>query len=254
MTAFRGIAQSNIQLYGQLQKRGYADDSISDVARAYRLAQELFSAKFRGSGRPFLCHLVGTASILARDFAPAYMVISGLLHAVYSSGLFPFDMHRRISTRKRVMVRNVVGDKVEELLVAYDGLPWNQSALENFAEYTPPAQHEVLKIRLANELDDLSDSGLYYSGAGKRSLIDSPESRRLLTLLVARTEMPALETGLKAALADFADPVATLPSAPGTVGCDYSYTLLPRSARARLSYRLSVLRGKVNRRLRREAV
>ncbi|MFN2328344.1 MAG: DUF6817 domain-containing protein [Chromatocurvus sp.] len=254
MTVRWDIAQSNIQLYGQLQRRGYGDDEISEVARAYRLAQEMFSAQFRGSGRPFLCHLVGTASILARDAAPVHLVIAGLLHAVYSAGIFSFDMHRRVSTGKRARVSKAVGDKVDELLVAYDALPWSQSALAKFAEHTPVAQQQVLKIRLANELDDLLDSGLYYSGEAKRSLVESSESRRLLAVLVSRTEMPALEKELKAALLEFSDPAQVLPGAPETVGRDYSYTLLPPSARERVTYRIAVLRGKINRRLRRNAV
>ncbi len=248
------IAQSNIQLYGQLQRAGYRNEEISEVARAYGLAQELFSAQFRGSGRPFLCHLVGTASILARDVAPVQLVIAGLLHAAYSAGIFSFDMHCRVSPRKRAMLGKAVGDEVEEILVAYDALPWSESALAKFAEHTPRAQQQVLNIRLANELDDLLDGGLYYSGKAKRSLVDSRESRRLLAVLVSRTEMPALETQLKAALSEFADQADVPPGAPETVGRNYSYTVLPPSARARITYRIAVLHRKINRRLQRRAV
>lgn len=200
--AVEAIAQSNIQLYGQLQRRGYGSTDISDVARAYRLAQQLFSSRFRGSGRPFLCHLVGTASILARDSAPVHEVTAGLLHAAYRAGLFAFDMHQHLSDRKRALVRGVVGSQAEALIAAYHGLSWNHAMLASLADNTTTAQLAVLRLRLANELDDLADNGLLFSGKAKRSLVDS-------------------------------------------------YTLLPPSSRERLSYRLSILRRRIGRRLRR---
>lgn len=252
MNPVGAIAQSNIQLYGQLQNCGYSAAEIRDVARAYRLAQRLFAASFRGSGRPFLCHLVGTASILARDSVPVHEVTAGLLHAAYSAGLFPFDMHRKMSFRKRVMVREAVGTEAEELIAAYDALPWNHAMLVKLAEHTRPAQQPVLKLRLANELDDLADNGLYYSGAAKRALIADPESRRLLVLLASMAGMPALEAGMKTALAEFAEVADTREVASGTVGRDYSYTLLPPSARERLSHRAAILRRRIQRRLGRQ--
>lgn len=248
MNPVRGIAQSNIQLYGQLRDCGYSSADIGDVARGYRLAQPLFSARFRGSGRPFLCHLVGTASILARDAAPVHEVIAGLLHAVYSAGLFSFDMHRQLSRRKRVVVRNAVGTETEALIAAYNALTWDQAMLARLAEDMTPAQRPIVKLRLANELDDLADNGLDYSGKAKRSLMDSRESRNLLAQLASRVSMPALEAGMQAALADFAEQTDTLPAAPGTVDRDYSYTLLPPCAAERPTYRLAVLRRRVRRR------
>jgi hypothetical protein len=220
MNQVGAIAQSNIQLYGQLQSCGYGAADISAVARAYRLAQRLFAASFRGSGRPFLCHLVGTASILVRDAAPAHEITAGLLHAAYSAGLFPFDMHRKMSPRKRAMVREAVGAEAEELI--------------------------------ADELDDLADNGLYYSGAAKRALVADPENRRLLVLLASRAGMPILETCLKTALAGFAETDHSLEAASGAVCRDYSYTLLPPSARERLSHRAAILRRKIQRRLGRQ--
>src|SRR5215469_10044102 len=73
-------AQTNIQLYNQLAELGYTAEDARRVHRAYGLAMQLFTGSYRGSGRPFLSHLVGTASVLASVRAPIEVVTAGLLH------------------------------------------------------------------------------------------------------------------------------------------------------------------------------
>jgi (p)ppGpp synthase/HD superfamily hydrolase len=68
MTGRSGYAQTNLQLYRQLRDRTDADVAL--VAAAYELALSLFPRSFRATGKPFLCHLVGTASILDSHGAP----------------------------------------------------------------------------------------------------------------------------------------------------------------------------------------
>jgi len=55
--------QTNLQLYRHLAELGYAAADIASAGRAYELALELFPGTYRGSGKPFLAHLVGTAGI-----------------------------------------------------------------------------------------------------------------------------------------------------------------------------------------------
>src|SRR5262249_60214679 len=83
MTAY---AQTNIQLYNQLAELGYTADDVRRVHRAYGLAMQLFTGSYRGSGRPFLSHLVGTASVLASVPAPIEVVTAGPLSFADSSG------------------------------------------------------------------------------------------------------------------------------------------------------------------------
>ena len=75
-----GYAQTNIQLYRQLAELGYPSTDVSRVHRGHSLAMKLFTGLFRGSGRPFLAHLVGTASVLASVRVPIEVVTAGLLH------------------------------------------------------------------------------------------------------------------------------------------------------------------------------
>ena len=73
MTAY---AQTNIQLYNQLAELGYTAEDVRRVHRGYGLAMQLFTGSYRGSGRPFLSHLVGTASVLASVRAPISTISS----------------------------------------------------------------------------------------------------------------------------------------------------------------------------------
>ena len=156
------LAQTNIQLYGQLEASGYSKEEIGKVARAYGLSQKLFTAMFRGSGRPFLCHLVGTASVLAHDRAPITEVTAALLHAAYASGSFPMDMQRAGIAAKREWIRKEVGEKTEVLIYDYHRFSWNSVALKRLADEMATELLPILRLRLANELDDLADNGMRY--------------------------------------------------------------------------------------------
>ena len=58
-------AQTNIQLFNQLRRDGYSKTDLDLVRDAYELAMVLFSGRFQPSGKSFIAHVVGTASILA---------------------------------------------------------------------------------------------------------------------------------------------------------------------------------------------
>ena len=58
------FAQTNIQLLNQMYDLGYDEQEIAAVGKSYELAMILFTGRFRGSGKTFIAHLVGTASIL----------------------------------------------------------------------------------------------------------------------------------------------------------------------------------------------
>ena len=79
---------------------------------AYAFAMRLFTGCFRQSGKTFISHLVGTASILAEFHASATTVAAGLLHSAYSHGEFGTG-ERGISEAKRKQLRLVVGSEVE---------------------------------------------------------------------------------------------------------------------------------------------
>ena len=58
-------AQTNLQLYNQLLALSWPADDLERVRAAYEFVDELFSGLHRGSGKTFIAHLIGTASVAA---------------------------------------------------------------------------------------------------------------------------------------------------------------------------------------------
>jgi (p)ppGpp synthase/HD superfamily hydrolase len=191
--AVTGYAQTNIQLYGQLEAHGYGPEDIATVYRGYGLAMTLFSGQFRGSGRPFLSHLVGTASVLVEVRAPIEVVTTGLLHSAYSHGEFG-NYWRGPSPCKRGRVATAVGDEIEALVLAYTLLPWTGETIRRLATTVASLetqQRHVLLVRLANEVDDHQDRGLLY--------VSDPERRRdFIRMALHRCEEMAERLGYPA--------------------------------------------------------
>jgi (p)ppGpp synthase/HD superfamily hydrolase len=163
------VALTNLDLYEQLHRAGHGEADLLRIRDSYIFAVGLFSDRFRASGKPFLAHLVGTASLVASFDARLPVVIAALLHAVYESGAFadgttgPVDDHRRT-------VRERVGAEVEELVSAYHGLRWNAAESERIAGSIGRADarvRDVLLIRLANEIEDHLGNAMRLSGKGR---------------------------------------------------------------------------------------
>src|ERR1700676_5647271 len=93
-------AQTNIQLFNQLHRKGYSESDLARVSAAYAFAARVFTGCFRPSGKVFLAHLVGTGSILAELHRPIATIAAGLLHSVYTHGEFG-DGARGLSEGKR---------------------------------------------------------------------------------------------------------------------------------------------------------
>jgi (p)ppGpp synthase/HD superfamily hydrolase len=171
-------AQTNLQLYKQLRRAGAGDADLALVRAGYDLAMHLCPASFRGSGKPLLAHLVGTASILASIGQSARVVTAGLLHAAYVFGDFG-DGKAGMSWARRERLRQAVGKEVEELVARYTQFDWNRHTIPGIrdrVESLTPIERDVLVIRLANELEDHLDFGVLYCGNGekRREYIRSP--------------------------------------------------------------------------------
>ena len=177
-TVREAYAQTNLQLYAQLRRLGAPEEDLARVRAGYDLAMHLCPASFRGSGKPLLAHLVGTASILASIRQSAKVVTAGLLHAAYVFGDFG-DGVSGITGARRERVRQAVGPDIEELIARYTRFDWNKNtipAIRERVETLTPIEREVLVIRLANELEDHLDFGVLYCGNGekRRDYIRSP--------------------------------------------------------------------------------
>lgn len=223
-------AQTNLQLYAQLRGRGCSEDQLLCVRRAYEVAVSLFTGRLRANGKPFLAHLVGTASILATHGAPIPVVAAGLLHAAYLQGEFG-DWRARITTARRRKLCQAVGDEVEKLIAQYTDFPRNQGlmAIQDHIDALSPEQQSVILIRLANDLEDHLDLGMLYSS--KQDRVDQSQRDALVTI--------ANQLGYRELAQDlaavYADHDAASVSDALRTDRNSSYTVAPASHRRRLS-------------------
>lgn len=221
-------AQTNLQLYTELRRAGYAPEQLAVVRAGYDLAMELFSASFRGSGKPLLAHLVGTASILASIGQSPEIVTAGLLHAAYALGDFG-DGRFGVTDAKRARVRQAVGQVVEDLVARYTAFDWNKNTIPSIRERVQglsPIERDVLVIRLANELEDHLDFGVLYCGNGekRREFIRSPLNQSVD--MARMLGLPALAAELDRAFRETVE--AELPASLRTPH-DYTFLQPPAS-------------------------
>jgi hypothetical protein len=183
------FAQTNVQLYNRLRADGRAEPALRTVRAAYELAAELFSGQYRADGRPFLCHLVGTADVLRHFGAPTATVAAGLLHSAYPNGDFG-DGRRRSTPSRRARLRAAVGEAVERLVFAYEGVPPNPEAVARAAGAAAPddSLREVVHIRFADAIEEHGDGALGYCRKPELLLRDEP-ARRMLSEAAARLDL-----------------------------------------------------------------
>jgi (p)ppGpp synthase/HD superfamily hydrolase len=240
-------AQTNIQLFNQLHRSGYGAADLNTVVSAYELAIVLMTGSFRASGKTFIAHLVGTASILGSLQVSSPLVAAGLLHAVYSAGDFG-DERAGISDAKRELVRSAVGEQVEEYVSRYYALSWTEQTIRPiFAglDSMSAIERDVVLIRLANELEEFLDLGILYCGERKRLGTSSNDRCQLMAQMARKLGFPGLSEQLVRTLDESAS--STLP--PGLVlhpARNSSFLLAPQSyqrLKDSLASRLAALRA-----------
>jgi (p)ppGpp synthase/HD superfamily hydrolase len=193
-----GYAQTNLQLYAELREAKYPPADIACIRAAYELAMVLFTGRYRGSGKPFLAHLVGTASILASMHVRAPIVAAGLLHASYTQGEFG-NGWSGAGPEKREWLRRAVGAEVEDLVGRYTSLRWHAHTIPKIEEgldALDPREREVLLIRLANELEDHLDLGVLYCADARRRRDHVSASLYLCVDMAKRLGFPHLADAL----------------------------------------------------------
>ncbi|MDQ2869983.1 MAG: hypothetical protein M3S32_04520 [Acidobacteriota bacterium] len=205
-------AQTNIQLFNQLHRQGYSSADLKSVVSAYELMTLLMTGRFRASGKTFVAHLVGTASILASLEAPSALVVAGLLHAVYTAGDFGDDRSGS-SEARRERVRSVVGERAEEYISRYDGLLWTDQTIRGVSENLDSMasiERDVVLMRLANELEEFLDLGLHYSGEQRRLKTSGSDRCDLMVGMAQKLGVPRLSEELARTIDESAS--ATLPA------------------------------------------
>jgi (p)ppGpp synthase/HD superfamily hydrolase len=148
-------AQTNVQLFSQLQRDGFRGAELRLIADAYLLAAGLFTTRCEPSGKCFLAHVVGTASILSAHAAPAELVAAGLLHNVYRNGDFG-GYRRGITAAKRGCIRNTIGQTAERYVYEFATWRWNATGLYAMHDRLPAMgelERRVVLLYLADQLE-----------------------------------------------------------------------------------------------------
>jgi len=156
------FAQTNIQLFNQMQAAGYSTEDLERAARGFAVVREIFVGKVRASGKDLTSHLAGTASILVWLGRPADSVIAGMVHAALEDGDFGGRDPEKV-------IVEAVGRGGYEHLMAYHTLRWSHTSelVQQMLAELPSMDdltREALVIRLANELEDYLDVAVRYTG------------------------------------------------------------------------------------------
>ncbi len=226
-------AQTNLQLFNQLRGDGYSRTDLGLVRDAYELAMVFFSGRFQASGKSFIAHVVGTASILASLRLPAPIVAAGLLHNIYENGDFS-DGRNGISKSRRRKIRNVLGAEVETYIAKFPALYWEPLTTQlarRHPDKIDSTVRAVLLILFAEHLEHLLDlDALYGADRVARSFIDrSKDAAEIADAL----GVPQLAAELRAAIREtqagklLVEPVENRRR-------EDSFVVVPRSCRKRL--------------------
>jgi hypothetical protein len=174
-------AQTHLQLFQQLAAVGVRRQDVIRVRDTHALAMTLFVGSFRGSGKPLLAHLIGTASVLTAIGARTDVIAAGLLHAAYALGDFG-EGRFGMTERKRGIVRAAVGPDIECLVAHYTQFAWTPQRIatlrETMCRDLSEADRDALTIRLCNELEDYHDYGALCcrNGAARREHLSDTRS------------------------------------------------------------------------------
>jgi (p)ppGpp synthase/HD superfamily hydrolase len=195
-------AQTNIQLFLQLRGEDYSQSDISVVCRAYELAIQLCSGLYRPSGKTFIAHLVGTASILGSLRLPINLVTAGLLHSTYTHGDFGAGPGV-VTAADRQEVKRIVGADCEEYIARYAELVWNLANMQTVyakLDELDGIDRDVILIRLANELEDLLDRGSLYCATAEHRTRHRQTVGQLILDIAKSTGVTRLTAELEALL------------------------------------------------------
>lgn len=228
------VAQTNLQLYGQMESRGYTADEVASVAAAYRGALPWFSAQYRGNGKPFIAHLVGTASLLVSRRAPLNQVLAALLHAAYQAGDLGVDAGHRQTPARREALRNLVGAEAEALVASYDATDWNQLLRDGVLrtrEVADDIARGTTYLYLANTLEDFLDGGMCGLAGTRKTAVYDAQGQQEVIALANDFDWPELAAAIRHEFDRFNGVCRT--EAPPT-GTGYSRLVLPPSAKRRL--------------------
>lgn len=150
--------QPIVEIVSDAQTIGWSPDEIKQLWNVHALMARLFSGRYRGSGRPFINHLAGTAALALRHGASVTEVLAGYGHAAYEQGEFG-RTRRGASEANRRELWAVLGDAAEAIIADYGDFEGNRTAARGDPdEILGLSTHEkqLLFLHIVNEFDNSS--------------------------------------------------------------------------------------------------
>jgi hypothetical protein len=129
------------------------------LLETYNLVEPMFTGWCRASGRPFICHLTGVASLVLKHGGSRDEVLAALAHAAIQAGAYgPYGARVRTDVR-RLLARSLPAG-CARLVEAYTQFDWKafiDTAGRDIASAVGTTPAILLKLRIANEMDDALD-------------------------------------------------------------------------------------------------
>jgi len=200
------LCQTRSDLLDLALRRGYVAAELRVIDAALDLARTLSSGGYRPCGRPFLNHLVGTASALVRYGFRAETVAAGLLHSAYSHApAHPPGLAAqadavcaRLGGRDNAVERRVRAYTLRDS--TWSMLGGDADALSTLSVF----EAEVLALAAANEVDMHFSGEVRYSG--RTDTLD-PAMLPIVTHVCRMLGVPGLAATLQSLLARQPAPV-----------------------------------------------
>ena len=150
------LQQTLSGLLALAQRSGYSVKDARTLGNGVILAMRLSTGIYRPCGRPFLNHLVGTASVLLFYGFSIRMVLAGLLHSAFSHGASPATAAADDTIARLFEQLGSVGAAVASMATRYDqrASTYKESLgkLKN-AGGLPLQLAETLLLEAANDID-----------------------------------------------------------------------------------------------------
>ena len=230
-------AQTNVQLFNQLRSLAYSTEDLQIVHGAYDLGTRLFSGLYVQSGKPFISHLVGTASVLGSVHAPATLVAAGLLHSAYYRADFG-RWARGLSPVNRAEVRGAVGEEVEQYVYRFATQRWSPQRIPLILDTLherDELDRSVILMQLANEVEHYAEAGVLYRLNGDSWRRKIHRLGPVMVDMARALDSPTLADELTRAFQDTIEPEVS----EQRPGCErYPVWIAPKSYRRRWSMAL----------------
>lgn len=154
------VPQTNVQLYRAMRACGHSEAAVQRANEAWLLAIEGTASMFRGSGKPFACHLAGVAGLLCLASQGTPVIVAGILHAMYQRRV-PFQGLSLPQRRERLAA--LFGEECERLVSEYQDFEIER--LEEWSEDALRDKGAVVLMRVADDLEDMLDDAIELHGS-----------------------------------------------------------------------------------------